>query len=60
MQTTFEEKRKNLLEKLQMLALKHNRGYYISIIPIVVSATPAQEDVIDIYRKALDEDRMTL
>lgn len=60
MQTIFEEKRKRLLDDLKVLALKHNRDYYVSLIPFVESATVDQEDVIDMYREALDEDRVTL
>lgn len=60
MYTLFEEKRKKLLDDLRMLALKHNRDYYFSIIPIVESTTPEQEDILDIYRSALDNDRSRL
>ena len=60
MQTIFEEKRKRLLDDLKVLALKHNRDYYVSLIPLVESATPEQEDVIEMYQGALDEDRMVL
>ena len=60
MHTTFEEKRKKLLDDLKVLALKHNRDYYVSLIPLVESATVDQEDVIDMYRDALDDGRMTL
>ncbi|MCB9806344.1 hypothetical protein H6768_00255 [Candidatus Peribacteria bacterium] len=56
MQTTFEEKRKKLLCMLQMLALKHNRDYYISLIPFVESATLDQEELINMYHLALEED----
>lgn len=54
MQTLFIEKKKKLLHELRMLALRHNRDYYISIIPIVESATVDQEDVLDMYQSALD------
>ncbi len=60
MQTIFEEKRKKLLDDLKVLALKHNRDYYVSLIPLVESATVDQEDVIDMYKEALDDGRMTL
>jgi hypothetical protein len=60
MQNTFEEKRKNLLDELQMLALKHNRDYYISIIPLIESATADQADIIDMYQSALEEGRSHL
>lgn len=56
MQNTFEEKRKILLKRLQMLAMSHNRDYYVSIIPIIESATGDQEDIIDMYQLALEED----
>lgn len=60
MNTIFEEKQKKLLQNLKKLALHHNRDYYFSIIPIVEFATPDQEDVLDIYQSALDEDSMHL
>ena len=60
MHTTFEEKRKKLLDDLKVLALKHNRGYYVSLIPLVESATVDQEDVIDMYMEALDENKVSL
>ncbi len=60
MYTLFEEKRKKLLDDLRMLALKHNREYYFSIIPIIESATPEQEDILDMYASAIDADRSRL
>ena len=60
MQNTFEEKRKRLLSELKILALKHNRDYYTSMIPFVEHATPDQEDLIHAYQYALDEDRAKL
>lgn len=60
MQTIFEEKKKNLLSLLRMLALKHNRDYYISIIPFVESATIDQEELINMYHLALEEDVFNL
>ncbi len=60
MHTIFEEKRKKLLDDLKVLALKHNRDYYISLIPLVESATSEQEDVIEMYQSALDENKISL
>lgn len=60
MHTIFEEKRKKLLDDLKVLALKHNRDYYVSLIPFVESATVDQEDVIDMYMEALDENKVSL
>lgn len=56
MNMTFEEKRGKLLRNLKDLALRHNRDYYFSIIPIVESATAEQEDMLDMYALALDVD----
>lgn len=56
MQTTFPEKKNKLLKDLRMLALRHNRDYYASIIPIIESATIDQTDLLDMYQSALEED----
>ncbi len=57
---TFLEKQKSLLSELKKLALMHNRDYFVSIIPFVESATPDQEELLDTYQIALDEDRNRL
>lgn len=57
---TFTEKQQSLLAELKKLALMHNRDYFLSIIPFVESATPDQEELIDTYQIALDEDRNRL
>jgi len=53
---TFTEKQQSILSDIKKLALTHNRDYYESIIPFVESATVEQEDLIDAYQFALDED----
>lgn len=55
MQTIFLEKKNKLLERLRMLALKHNRDYYVSIVPFVEQLAEEQEDILDIYQFALEE-----
>lgn len=55
MHTIFEEKRQKLLSDFRMLALKHNREYYRGLIPFIETATPDQEDLLDMYEKALRE-----
>jgi hypothetical protein len=57
---TFIEKQQSLLSDLKKLALMHNRDYFLSIIPFVESATPDQEELLDTYQLALDEDRNRL
>jgi predicted MPP superfamily phosphohydrolase len=60
MQNTFLEKKNKLLEALRMLALKHNRDYYVSIIPFVEQLVEEQEDILDMYSYALYENAQTL
>jgi hypothetical protein len=43
-----------------MLALKHNRDYYVSIIPFVEQLVEEQEDILDMYSYALYENAQTL
>ncbi len=57
---TFIEKQQSLLSDLKKLALMHNRDYFLSIIPFVEAATPDQEELLDTYQLALDEDRNRL
>lgn len=57
---TFIEKQQSLLTELRKLALMHNRDYFLSIIPFVENATPDQEELLDTYQIALDEDRNRL
>lgn len=57
---TFTEKQQALLRDLKKLALTHNRDYFLSLIPLVESATPDQEDLLDDYQFALDQDRARL
>lgn len=56
MQTIFEEKKKNFLSLLKMLALKHNRDYYVSLIPFIEQSTEEQEDLLDIYSEVMQQD----
>lgn len=60
MYTSFEEKKTQLLGDLKTLALRHNREYYISLIPHVENATSDQEDLIDMYLDAVGENRWQL
>lgn len=60
MQTAFEEKKKKLLDQLKVLALKHNRDYYVSILPHIETATVDESDILDMYIEALDQDRNRL
>lgn len=60
MQTIFLEKKNNLLERLRMLALKHNRDYYVSIVPFVEQLAEEQEDILDMYQFALEESSLYL
>jgi len=60
MEKTFTEKQQSLLRELRKLALMHNRDYFLSIIPFVESATPEQEELLDTYQVALDEDKNRL
>lgn len=60
MYTTFEEKKKHLLDVLHMLALRHNRDYYVSMIPVVEMTWPDEEDVIDMYLEAIEQDSLDL
>lgn len=60
MQTIFEEKKKNFLSLLKMLALKHNRDYYVSIIPLVEQSTEEQEEILDMYICAFEQDSFHL
>ena len=57
---TFAEKQLTLLWELKKLALSHNRDYFSSLIPLVESATIDQEDLINTYQLALDQDRARL
>lgn len=60
MQTTFIEKKNKLLDDLRILALKHNRDYYTSIIPYIIDITEAQEDILNLYSDALQQDAHAL
>ncbi len=60
MAKSFTEKQQSLLTELRKLALMHNRDYFLSIIPFVENATPDQEELLDTYQIALDEDRNRL
>ena len=43
-----------------MLALKHNRAYYDSLIPFIENASEDQEGLIDDYIAIVDEERQKL
>ncbi len=60
MDSSFEQKKAILLSELKMLALRHNRDYYISMIPFVEKAGPEDIDLIETYQAAIDEDRALL
>ncbi|MBP6921702.1 hypothetical protein KBB89_04125, partial [Candidatus Gracilibacteria bacterium] len=60
MSESFTEKQKSLLKDLKKIALMHNRDYFVSLIPFVESATADQEELLDTYQIALDEDRNRL
>lgn len=60
MPESFVEKQQTLLKQLRKLALMHNRDYFFSIIPLVESATPDQEDIIDAYAEMIENDKMRL
>lgn len=60
MTVTFESKKTILLAELKMLALSHNRDYYISMIPFIEKAGPEDVDLIEMYQTAIDEDRAFL
>ncbi len=60
MQTTFIEKKNKLLDDLRILALKHNRDYYTSIIPYITGITETQEDILNLYSDALQQDAHAL
>jgi hypothetical protein len=57
---SFAKKQQTLLTQLRKIALMHNRDYFVSLIPFVESATADQEDLIDAYIVAVDEDRQKL
>ena len=60
MSQTFEQKKAKLLAELKMLALRHNRDYYISMIPFIEKSGPEESDLIEMYQMAIDEDRILL
>jgi len=43
-----------------MLALRHNRDYYTSMIPFVERAGPEDDNLIEMYQAAIDSDRTLL
>jgi hypothetical protein len=49
-----------LLTELKTLALRHNRDYYISMIPFIEKSVPEDSDLIEMYQIAIDEDRTKL
>lgn len=53
MTQTFDDKKALLLSDLRTLALRHNRDYYISLIPFVENAGPEDVDIIDMYQSAI-------
>lgn len=55
MQTVFLEKKNKLLEALRVLALRHNRDYYFSIIPFLEQMTEDQEDILEMYQLVFEE-----
>lgn len=60
MDTWFLIKKTQLLESLRMLALKHNRDYYVSLLPIVEQLSEDQTDILDMYVSALSADGASL
>jgi len=60
MTSDFTHKKTSLLAELKILALRHNRDYYISMIPFIEKAGPEDIDLIEMYQMAIDEDRAKL
>lgn len=56
MAQSFEDKKALLLSDLRTLALRHNRDYFISIIPFIENAGPGESDLIDMYQAAILEE----
>ncbi len=56
MNQTFHDQKALLLSDLHTLALRHNRDYYISLIPFIEKAWPEESDLIDMYQAAILED----
>jgi len=54
----FIKKKQQLLSDLKMVAMRHNRTYYDSIIPFVEDSS--DEGLIDMYREILNQDRQSL
>jgi len=52
----FKEKKRFVLQRLQYLALHHNRDYYISMIPIVEMLEFYELDILESYRWTIDEE----
>jgi len=46
----FKEKKRFVLQRLQYLAIHHNRDYYISMIPIVEMLEFYELDILESYR----------
>ena len=57
---SFEEQKISLLNSIKMLALKHNRDYYVSLIPWIESSTPDDTDLIEMYYEAIEHNMMYL
>jgi hypothetical protein len=56
MTQSFEDKKALLLSDLRTLALRHNRDYFISLIPFIENAGPEENDIIDMYQAAILDD----
>lgn len=53
MNPSFDDKKALLLSDLRTLALRHNRDYYISLIPFIENAGLEESDLIDMYQEAM-------
>jgi|GEM_PF-1296790 len=58
MNHVFLKKKNQLLSDLKILAMRHNRTYYDSIIPFVENSD--DEELIDMYLEILNHDRKNL